>query len=362
MKSIASAPGKVILFGEHFVVYGVKAILCSINKRVTVTAEKTSERKISINSKIGKLELEPDKPISEINSPLKPFYYLANKAVENKDTGIHIQIDSEIPLGAGLGSSSCCVAGAAAIFKLFGDISKEKILKLAIEAERTIFENTSGADCTVCTYGGIMEYDKNNGFKKIEDKPNLRYRKANMLNILINNKISQIKSNKKAIIALFSKSVQKKVKSVIYVSPNFGPSSYKGHFLRLPGAKWFIPLILGNEHAFTPRNSEHARCWTTRYPTKALFPVKDAVVAASLVNHSKIKLPILFWFSDYDKVVSPKATRRIISKMGNNVDVFNPIVSFEDDPSKHGVLGDILSPTKTAQGVNKILEWIRKNN
>ena len=175
MKSIASAPGKVILFGEHFVVYGVKAILCSINKRVTVTAEKTSERKISINSKIGKLHLDPNKSISEINSPLKPFYYLANKAIESKDTGIHIQIDSEIPLGAGLGSSSaCCVAGAAAIFKLFGDISKEEILKLAIEAERTIFENTSGADCTVCTYGGIMEYDKNNGFKKIEHKPNFQ--------------------------------------------------------------------------------------------------------------------------------------------------------------------------------------------
>ena len=175
MKSIASAPGKVILFGEHFVEYGVKAILCSINKRVTVTAEKTSERKISINSKIGKLELEPDKPISEINSPLKPFYYLANKSIENKDSGIRIQIDSEIPLGAGLGSSSaCCVAGAAAIFKLFGNISKEEVLKLAIEAERTIFENTSGADCTVCTYGGIMEYDKDEGFKKIEHEPNFQ--------------------------------------------------------------------------------------------------------------------------------------------------------------------------------------------
>ena len=175
MKSIASAPGKVILFGEHFVVYGVKAILCSINKRVTVTAEKTSERKISINSKIGKLELEPNKPISEINSPLKPFYYLANKSIENKDSGIRIQIDSEIPLGAGLGSSSaCCVAGAAAIFKLFGNISREEVLKLAIEAERTIFENTSGADCTVCTYGGIMEYDKNKGFKKIEHEPNFQ--------------------------------------------------------------------------------------------------------------------------------------------------------------------------------------------
>ena len=175
MKSKASAPGKIILFGEHFVVYGVKAILCSINKRVTVTAEKTSERKISINSEIGKLDLEPNKSILKIDTPIKPFYYLANKAIENEDTGIHIQIDSEIPLGAGLGSSSaCCVAGTAAIFKLFGDISKKEILKLAIEAEKTIFENTSGADCTVCTYGGIMEYDKNNGFKKIEDEPNFQ--------------------------------------------------------------------------------------------------------------------------------------------------------------------------------------------
>ena len=175
MKSKASAPGKVILFGEHFVVYGIKAILCSINKRVTVTAEKTNGKKISINSKIGKLVLEPNKSILEINSPLKPFYYLANKAIKNEDTGIHIEIDSEIPLGAGLGSSSaCCVAGSAAIFKLFRDISKEEILEHAIEAEKTIFKNTSGADCTVCTYGGIMEYDKNNGFKKIEDKPNFQ--------------------------------------------------------------------------------------------------------------------------------------------------------------------------------------------
>ena len=47
----------------------------------------------------------------------------------------------------------------------------------------------------------------------IEDKPNLRYRKANMLHLLINNKISQVKSSKKSIIALFNKSEQKKVKS-----------------------------------------------------------------------------------------------------------------------------------------------------
>jgi len=180
LKSKASAPGKVILFGEHFVVYGVKAILCAINKRVTVTAEKIKEGKISIKSDIGDLELELNKPISEINSPLKPFYYLANKIIQNQSTGIEIKIESDIPLGAGLGSSSaCCVAGAAAISKLFSEKTKEEILELAIEAERTIFENTSGADCTVCTYGGIIEYEKEKGFIKIKSEPNFHLIIAN---------------------------------------------------------------------------------------------------------------------------------------------------------------------------------------
>ena len=145
MKSKASAPGKVILFGEHFVVYGVKAILCAINKRVTVTAEKIEGEKISIKSNIGNLVLEPNKPISEINSPLKPFYYLANKMLQtqNQTTGIKIVIESDIPMGVGLGSSSaCCVAGAAAISRLFVDTSKEEILELAIAAEKTTVSYT----------------------------------------------------------------------------------------------------------------------------------------------------------------------------------------------------------------------------
>ena len=161
-------------------VYGVKAILCAINKRITVTAEKIDGGKISIQSNIGNLELEPGKSISEIDSPLKPFYYLADKMLKNENTGIKIIVESDIPLGVGLGSSSaCCVAGAAAISRLFRKTSNEEILVLAIEAEKTIFENTSGADCTVCTYGGIMEYSKENGFHKIESKPNFHLVIAN---------------------------------------------------------------------------------------------------------------------------------------------------------------------------------------
>jgi mevalonate kinase len=182
LKSKASAPGKIILFGEHFVVYGVKAILCAINKRITVTAEKTSDNKILIESSVGNLVSSPNRPINEIDFPLRPFYYLADMMIQkyNEKSGMKITIDSDIPLGVGLGSSSaCCVAGAAAISGVFTKNSKEEILQMAIEAEKTIFPNTSGADCTVCTYGGLIQYDKENGHSKIDSEPNFHLVIAN---------------------------------------------------------------------------------------------------------------------------------------------------------------------------------------
>lgn len=171
----ASAPGKVILFGEHFVVFGKKAILASIDKRVTVTSEKNEENTISVKSNLGQLTESNTVLIEEINSPLKPFFYIAKSMIDQFKFkgGINIVINSEIPSGIGLGSSSaCCVAGAASISNLFTKLSREEIIDLAIKAEQTIFKDTSGADCTVCTHGGIIEYEKNAGFKKINSKNN----------------------------------------------------------------------------------------------------------------------------------------------------------------------------------------------
>jgi len=161
LKSIASAPGKIILFGEHFVVHGTKAILAAIDKRVTVTTTFTDNKTIKVNSQLGTIEVPISSSYEEAKSEFRPFIFLANKMINSNQNvnGLEITIDSDIPIGVGLGSSSaCCVAAAGSIFGLFKEWSSEEILKISIEAEKTIFPDTSGADCTVCTYGGMIEY------------------------------------------------------------------------------------------------------------------------------------------------------------------------------------------------------------
>ena len=171
MTSIAKAPGKIILFGEHFVVYENTAILGAINKYATVTTEKTNTDNILISSSLGQSSIKKDEDVSNVEKKFRPFFYIAKQVIEknNFDKGITIKIESDIPIGAGLGSSSaCCVAAAASILNLFNITDEKEVLELAINAEKTIFPNTSGADCTVSVSGGIIEYQKEKGFSKIE--------------------------------------------------------------------------------------------------------------------------------------------------------------------------------------------------
>lgn len=180
MKSVASAPGKIILFGEHFVVYGIKAILCSIDKRITATSQFSDDKKIRIRSLLGESEMN----IESLNLEsvkhkfMKPFFYIAQKAIKENsmEHGIEISIESEIPAGVGLGSSSAaCVAVTASVNGLFHKLPKDEVVKIAIQAERTIFEQNSGADSSVSTFGGLVSYDLKSGFQNISSRNDLSF-------------------------------------------------------------------------------------------------------------------------------------------------------------------------------------------
>ena len=178
MTSIAKAPGKIILFGEHFVVHGNRAILGAIDKYATVTSEKTNTENILISSSLGQASIQKDQDVDKVEKKFRPFFYIAKQVItkNNFDKGISIKIESDIPIGAGLGSSSaCCVAATASILNLFDKSDEKEILELSIQAEKTIFTNSSGADCTVSVYGGIIEYQKKEGFSKIDIENELNF-------------------------------------------------------------------------------------------------------------------------------------------------------------------------------------------
>jgi len=135
------------------------ALLAAIDKRVTVTSTFTENKTIKVNSELGTIEVPISSSHEEVESEFRPFVYLANKMIASNQNvnGLEITINSDIPVGVGLGSSSaCCVAAASSIFGLFKELSDSEILKMSIEAEKTIFPDLSGADLYVCAAGGII--------------------------------------------------------------------------------------------------------------------------------------------------------------------------------------------------------------
>jgi mevalonate kinase len=174
---VASAPAKVILFGEHFVVYGKPALLAAVDRRTTVKARLLEKAMVSINSDIGAHAEYSNSGVKvlkggrQAKSVLDPIHDAVKRATETgrNDIGIEVVLRSKIPHGIGLGSSAAsCVASIASVSALFDRRDKQWICDRAIESERIIHKNSSGADCYVSTFGGIMHYSKNDGFKKIE--------------------------------------------------------------------------------------------------------------------------------------------------------------------------------------------------
>lgn len=166
-----SAPGKVILFGEHFVVYGSPAILCAIDLRVTVKATPNSACAVSIRSILGSANVCLDMDPALVAPLLRPFHHVA----AYRGCGMHMEICSDIPIGAGLGSSSaCCVAAAGAVLYDGIRCMPDDILGLSLAAERSVYRKSSGADCAASVFGGAIEYTKDTGPVRRDVRPGIR--------------------------------------------------------------------------------------------------------------------------------------------------------------------------------------------
>lgn len=134
--------GKLILCGEHAVVYGHPALAFAVNRGMHVTLEAVS----------GPLRIAND-------APQDPRLLDALATV--LPSGILVKIASDLPIGRGMGSSAAlavaCVRALAA-FEGQPPPSDEVVFDRAMPIERAFHGNPSGLDVAVSTRGGFLRY------------------------------------------------------------------------------------------------------------------------------------------------------------------------------------------------------------
>ncbi|GAA5930507.1 uncharacterized protein JCM15063_004829 [Sporobolomyces koalae] len=205
---ITSAPGKVILFGEHAVVHGVTAIASSIDLRCYCLAESRADASISLHlpdlsysqtwdisslpwekvhssQKAPRSDESPDQELLTLlaNSYVKPdilkavqaaqaFLYLYMHLSGSTRPSQAYVVRSSLPISAGLGSSAAySVALSSALLYTHGVLSNPAASGIAREqadvvnawaflAEKVIHGTPSGVDNTVATLGGAIAFKK----------------------------------------------------------------------------------------------------------------------------------------------------------------------------------------------------------
>jgi mevalonate kinase len=185
MGVIASAPAKIILLGEHFVVYGEPAIVMAIDKRAYARVEKRNDNRLHVRSMDLNLEVFFENgsfrveqgDLKEAKMKFEPVKQAIEKVMEKhgQHVGLDIEINSTVPVGAGLGSSAAVIAATTAATGAILDVklSKEDILRITYAAEKIVHGTPSGVDPTISTMGGTMLFQMDTGFKPLKVKTDI---------------------------------------------------------------------------------------------------------------------------------------------------------------------------------------------
>ncbi len=140
MRAVGKAPGKLILSGEHAVVYGHRAIAAAVPLHVTVT----------LSARPGPLTVDgqDDPRLLDALATVLP------------NEGYGVALDSELPPGAGMGSSAAiAVATVRAWAAIHGESpSPDACFERSWKVERVFHGNPSGVDQAVSSRGGVLSY------------------------------------------------------------------------------------------------------------------------------------------------------------------------------------------------------------
>lgn len=146
----ASAPGKVILFGEHSVVYGEPAIAVAINLRTEVTVREGGDQH-RVNG-----------------APLSAYHHtFIKEALDQlwKGGPLDVRTDSRLPSASGLGSSAALsVSTVGALLQMLGRFSEEDVARESYNSEWSAQKGRgSPTDTSTASHGHAVLVDSRKG-------------------------------------------------------------------------------------------------------------------------------------------------------------------------------------------------------
>jgi mevalonate kinase len=169
----ATAPGKVILFGEHAVVYGQPAIavpVFQVHARAIVTARPrypagsawVEAPAIGLDAALD--SLPPQDPLA---AAIQQVY---TALAITRPPAYHLRVTSSIPVAAGLGSGAAVsVAVVRALSAFLGrPLPLERVSELAYEVEKLHHGTPSGIDNTVIAFGRPVNFTREPDGNRIE--------------------------------------------------------------------------------------------------------------------------------------------------------------------------------------------------
>jgi mevalonate kinase len=155
----ASAPGSLMLLGEHAVLHGHRALVCAINRRITVRLSPQEEETLRITSSLGRYESSLNQLVDHPS-----FRFVLQAVLQHQPLlsgGFELKIESEFSADIGFGSSAAVtVATHAALLKwITGEMPlREELFAQSLQTVRTVQGRGSGADLAASVHGGVVGY------------------------------------------------------------------------------------------------------------------------------------------------------------------------------------------------------------